>query len=264
VWTVEHLLKDVDDLKAWLELPVSQDIGQPETAPFLRVERDIGDSGVVMIDTGDPICEIAPLFEMGLFTVVALTEQGLFHQALRKSAEVLHRKTAAVAEALPGRLWRICGPEYASPPYLPPSLFKEYVRDYDKPMVDAIHRHGGFARLHSHGRLKDILDHIVDTGCMGLDPIEPPSQGDVTLEYVRKHFGEKLVLFGNIEASDIENLPTDQFHNKVETALSEGTSGEGRGFVLQPSASPYGRKLSDQAMRNYETMADLAERVHGA
>ena len=30
----------------------------------------------------------------------------------------------AVAKALPGRLWRIYGPEYAAPPYLPPRLFQ--------------------------------------------------------------------------------------------------------------------------------------------
>lgn len=78
-------------------------------------------------------------------------------------------------------------------------------------MIRAIQQHGGFARIHSHGHLKAILDDIVSTGCVGLDPIEPPPQGDVELRYVREKYGKDLVLFGNLEASEIENLPTDGF-----------------------------------------------------
>ena len=155
---------------------------------------------------------------------------------------------------MPGRLWRIYGPEYASPPYLPPRLFREYVVRYDKPMVESIQRWGGYARIHSHGRLRQILDEIVSTGCDGLDPIEPPPQGDVELSYVRQHYGKQLTLFGNLEASDIENLPTKAFRKKVEQALREGMDGEGRGFVLMPSACPYGRVISPLALANYECM----------
>jgi hypothetical protein len=69
-----------------------------------------------------------------------------------------------------------------------------------------------------------------------------------------------MVLFGNLEASDIENLPTADFERKVLTALREGTAGEGRGFVLLPSACPYGRVLSPLAMKNYEKMVECVER----
>ena len=51
----------------------------------------------------------------------------------------------------------------------------------------------------------------------------------------------------------------DEFERKVEQALAEGTAGEGRGFVLMPSASPYGRKLTPHTLRNYETMVRRVE-----
>ena len=53
---------------------------------------------------------------------------------------------------------------------------------------------------------------------------------------VRPEAKRGTVLFGNIEASDIECLPEEQFAAKVRQALEEGTAGEGRGFVLMPSA----------------------------
>jgi hypothetical protein len=254
VWTIEHLLKQVEDVKAFLEIPLPGLAGQPDPSGVLEAEQALGESGIVMIDTSDPLCEAAQLFPMADYTVMALSEPRLFHRLLERFAVRLQARTEATARALPGRLWRIYGPEYASPPYLPPKLFGEYVTRYDQPMVESIQRWGGYARIHSHGRLRQILDDIVATGCDGLDPIEPPPQGDVALSYVRQHYGKQLTLFGNLEASDIENLPTEEFRKKVEQALREGTEGEGRGFVLMPSACPYGRLLSRLALANYECM----------
>ena len=261
VWTTEHLLKDLDDLKAYLELPETPAGGTPDTGVILSIEKELGDSGIAMIDTSDPLCCAAALFDMGQFTVIAMTETDLFHRLLERFSRWIQPRTEAVARALPGRLWRIYGPEYASPPYLPPHLFHEYVVKYDKPMVDAIQNKGGFARIHSHGRLKDVLDHIAATGCMGLEPIEPPPQGDVELKYVREKYGAQFVLFGNLEVSDLENLATRDFAVKIDRAIREGTSGHGRGFVLMPSACPYGRVLSNRSLANYEKMAEMVEKL---
>jgi hypothetical protein len=258
-WTEEHLLKDEDDVMTFLSVPPPEPGGMPDTAGVLQTEATLGDSGIVMIDTPDPLCCAAALFDMATYTVIAMTEPALFRRLLDRYAAVLHSRTEAIARALPGRLWRIYGPEYASPPYLPPGLFREYVVPYVAPMIQSIQRHGGFARIHSHGRLKDILDHIAATGCDGLDPIEPPPQGDVMLEYVRTRYGDRWVLFGNIEASDLENLPADQFAERVRRALREGMAGRGRGFVLLPSSCPYGRVLSDRTLGNYRIMVEMAE-----
>jgi len=259
VWVTEHLLKDADDLRAWLDLPERAGGGRAHTSAVLAAEEALGDSGIVMLDTADPLCQVAALFDMGTYTVIAMTEPELFHRALERCARELHARTAAIARALPGRLWRIYGPEYASPPYLPPRLFEEYVVRYDRPMVEAIQRHGGFARIHSHGRLRDILPHIAATGAVGLDPIEPRPQGDVQLAEVREGYGRQFVLFGNIEVSDIENLAPRDFAAKVRRALEEGMAGAGRGFVLMPSACPYGRRITPRTLRNYRTMIELAE-----
>ncbi len=259
VWTLEHLLKNEDDLKAYLNLPMPTFGGTPDVDFVLKTEEKLGDTGIVMIDTPDPLCIAASMFSMEEYTVIALTEPQLFRKLLDRFAEILYPKIEAMAKALPGRLWRVYGPEYASPPYLPPALFHDYVVGYDKVIVNSIQKYGGFARIHSHGKLHDILEHIAATGASGLDPIEPAPQGDVELKYVKEKVGEQMVLFGNLEISDIENMPTNQFAEKVKTAISEGTTGPGRGFVLMPSACPYGRELSALTMKNYEKMIEIIE-----
>ncbi len=257
VWTEEHLLKSTDDLETFLSLPTFEFGETVDAAPVTETEAALGNTGIVMIDTPDPLCLAASLFDMAEYTVIAMTEQELFRQLLDRFAELLLPKAQAVAAALPGRLWRIFGPEYATTPYLPPNLFREYVCRYVEPMIEIIHKSGGFARIHAHGNVRDVLPHIVEMGADALDPVEPPPQGDVELEYVRREYGKDLVLFGNLEISDIETLPTNQFAAKVRRALDEGTHGAGRGFVLMPSACPYGRVLSDRALRNYEKIIEL-------
>ncbi len=257
-WTEEHFLKDVADLDAYLSLPEPEIETVPHTAPLADLDQRLGDTGLPMISCGDPICAAAPLFSMGDYLVIALTEPARFHRLLERLAHPIWALTEAGAQAAPGQLWRICGPEYASPPYLPPALFREYVVRYTEPMVRAIQRHGGYARIHSHGRLQGILDDIAGMGCDALDPIEPPPQGDIELREVRERHGAQMVLFGNLEASDLSNLPAPAFAAKVRQALEEGTAGKGRGFVLQPSACPYGREITPRILRNYEIMVELA------
>jgi len=259
VWTLKHLLTDLDDLKAYLQLPEEIWTGEIDVTPLQQAEAALGDAGIVMVDSADPICVAAELFSMADYMVLAMTEPKWFRRLLDKIAPAIHDVTEQTARLFPGRLWRICGSEYASEPYLPPHLYAEYVVRYTGAMVESIHRYGGFARIHSHGRLAAILPYIVAMGADGTDPVEPPPQGDMMLADVRRDYGEQLVLFGNIEVSDIENLPPDQFEKVVAKSLADGARGEGRGFVLMPSASPYGRKVTARTMTNYETMVRLAE-----
>ena len=261
VWIIEPLLKNTDDVKTFLELPDEIfneiiNIGHLE-----EEEKKLGDRGIVMVDTEDPVCAVFSQFSMETFTLFAFTEQELCHKLLEKHARYIHKRTEQVAKAFPGRLWRIYGPECVTEPFLPSSLFNEYVVAYTGPMVEQIKKHGGFVRIHSHGRIKNVLDYIAGMGADAIDPVEPPPQGDVELEYVRSKYGDQLVLFGNIEISDIENMPSSLFRSKVKRAIAEGTSGNGRGFVLMPSASPYGRNISDLTLSNYRIMIQEIEAV---
>ncbi|MHB0999100.1 MAG: uroporphyrinogen decarboxylase family protein [Armatimonadota bacterium] len=258
VWALEHLLKDADDLKAYLQLPDEIFSVNIDVSNLFTLEEGIGDKGIIMVDCGDPICQAAPLFSMADYLVIAMTEQELFHALLEKIARYSHKFAETVAKEFPGHLWRICGPEYATEPYLPPKLFHEYVVKYTGPMVQAVQKYGGFPRVHCHGRIKNVLPYFLEMGATGIDPIEPPPQGDVDLSYVRKEFGKELVLFGNLEAADVENMEPSQFEKMVERALREGTEGEGRGLVLMPSSCPYGRKITQRTMTNYQTMIRMA------
>lgn len=262
-WVIEPLLKDPDDVRAYMALPDDAFAQTVRVDGLLAEEEALGDAGIIMIDIADPLCRAASLFSLEDYTVFALTEPMLFHQLLEQHARYTYPLVETVAQLLPGRLWRVVGSEYASEPLLPPRLYEEYEVRYTRPIVNTIQRHGGYARIHSHGRLRAILPLIASMEPAGLDPVEPPPQGDMTLLEVRQTYGKSMVLFGNIEASEIETLPNEAFAERVHRALQDGTTGEGRGFVLMPSSCPYGREISPQVMANYETMVRLAQGYQG-
>lgn len=256
IWTVEHLIKSVQDIEDYLQIPDEAFVENVNVEPLFEEERKLGNRGIVMVDTEDPLCAAATLMSMEDFTIIAMTEQSLFHRLLEKCSRYIYARTEKAAREFPGRLWRIYGPEYATEPYLPPRLFDEYVVKYVGPMIDEIHKYGGFARIHCHGRIRNVLDSIVEMGADAIDPIEPPPNGDVELEYVCKEYGQQLALFGNIEISDIENMPSDAFAKVVDKTLEEALSHSGKGFVLTPSSSPYGRTISEQTLRNYQILIE--------
>jgi hypothetical protein len=93
-WRIEHFLKGPDDLRAWLALPEAPQVsGEPDTSGVLAAEAALGDSGIVMLDTADPICIAADLFSMGDYTVAAATEPALFHRLLERYARTFWPKT---------------------------------------------------------------------------------------------------------------------------------------------------------------------------
>ena len=257
-WHIEHLLKDLDDARAYLQLPDEVFVAEPDIANLVAADEAVGEAGIVMVDTGDPLCDAASLFSMADFTIVAMTEQKLFHQLIEKASRYIYDQTEKVAKAFPGHLWRIVGPEYATEPYLPPHLFEEYVVPYAKPIVESIQRYGGYARMHVHGRIRSALKYIASLNPDALEPIEPPPYGDVELADVRREYGENIVLIGNLEARDIEILEPDEFEKVVAASLRDGTAGKGRGFILMPSSCPCGRTITPRARANYETMVRLA------
>ena len=260
-WQLQHLLKDVDDLRAYLQLPdevFEYDAG--DVSHLIAADRALGDRGIVMVDVPDPVCEAAMLLGSENFMLIGYTQPDLIEALLNKLAPHRLRVIEQVSAAFPQHPWRIYGPEFAAEPNLPPAHFRRFVLPFTGAMVRAIQRHGGWARLHCHGRVASALPVFVEMSADATDPLEPPPQGDVQLADVRACYGRDMALFGNIEASDIETMQEDTFEKLVAQTLRDGTSGPGRGFVLMPSAAPFSRTISPRTLRNYQTMVRLAQR----
>ncbi|RLE59531.1 MAG: hypothetical protein DRJ35_05525 [Thermoprotei archaeon] len=145
-------------------------------------------------------------------------------------------------------LYRIVGPEYATPPYLRPEAFDTLVTPYDRELIDLLHRYGGHARLHSHGKIGQVLASFLKMGIDATDPVEPPPDGDVMLKEARAILGDKVTLIGNIEERLLHRGKKEEVERAVRTAIEEGASGGP--FILCPTAMPLTTPLDRNIQEN--------------
>jgi hypothetical protein len=153
-------------------------------------------------------------------------------------------------------MFRICGPEYATPPYLPKALFSRFVTGYVREMVAKIHEYGAIARVHSHGKVGTVLDEFLSTGMDGIDPLEPRPDGDIDMAEVVEQIGDKACLFGNIELKLLEHGSAEEVREFTKGILEAGK--KGRGFVIMPTAAPINDPVSQQTVDNYRVFIDTA------
>ncbi len=253
VWQTEHWCKSVEDVDRVMSIPF-----EPldyDTSDFERIRREVGERGVIMASLGDPLLFAAELMSMADYLIRAATETGHFARtaaALHERNQINLRRMLSVNVV---DLYRICGPEYATPPYLPPALFERFVLPYVREMVDLIHSFGAKARLHCHGRINRVLDMIVATGADAIDPCEPPPDGDITLAEVTRRVEDRLCIFGNLELKLLEHGSPQEVEATAQLCMDSAKAG-GR-CVIMPTAAPINvppaRKTEENYMRFIET-----------
>ena len=262
VWALEHLLKSINDIDRYLSFDWEQP-NELDLSEFAATQAELGENGIMMPSLNDPICEVAELFEMSQFLVLSITET----ERIRCLMDFIHERQIAHLRAVlqaglhAGVNWseclfRICGPEYATPPCLSPEYFTIFVTPYVKRMSDIIHQYGAKMRLHSHGRIGKVLDEIMRTNPDALDPIEPPPDGDIELGEVKKRIGDRVCLFGNIELRLMEHGRAEEVRDFVVEALAQAKPGGG--FVCMPTAAPINDPLSQKTQENYTVFIETA------
>jgi len=261
-WTTEHLCKNTADIDALMNLPWTPVEYNLDDYP--RIWRELGknsEHGIIMSSVNDPVCCAMDMMEFGEATVWALTEKDHFAATLKE----LHRRNMANLRNLlelhkqksyKVELYRIVGPEYLTPPYLPPSYFEEFVYPYVCEIVELIHEYGSYARVHCHGKIGRVLDMIINTGADGIDPCEAPPDGDIELVDIKRKCAGKMTIFGNLELKLLERGSAEDARNAVKACMAAAK--EGGGYVILPTAAPINIPLEPQTAENYKTFITTA------
>lgn len=256
VWHVERWCKspaDVDKALSISYTPISYDFSD-----LGRIKAEVGNHGIIMSSLADPLCVAAELMEFGQYTVWAFTETEHFLRTL----DALHERIMANLERMLDHavvdLYRICGPEYATPPYLPPPLFERFVVPYVSEMAAFIQSKGGKARFHCHGQIGQVTRYIEATGADAIDPCEPPPDGDIELSEVKRRLGGTMCIFGNLELKLLEWGSTEEVEQTIKNCMDAAK--RGGGYVIMPTAGPINSPLAEKTESNYLTFIEAANR----
>jgi len=251
-WTTEYLLKSEDDVHRLLSMPYEK--APADMGGFREMARAVGDRGIMMLDLCDPMGMVIYMMEFEQYMYLLTFNRSTFRRLLDFFAERLHDYLDSVLEQGGGPLFRIIGPEACTPPYMPPSMFREFVVDYDRPFIEKIHRAGQCARVHCHGRIAKVADMILDMEPDALDPLEEPPGGDLMLEDAKLILGQDMCLMGNIQESLFELHTPEEVRREVVRVMETGKPG-GR-FVLMPTATPITVPLPGRVEENLFAFAE--------
>jgi uroporphyrinogen decarboxylase len=111
----------------------------------------------------------------------------------------------------------------------------ELIRKFALPTIKAVCKMakeaGILTMLHSCGKSMEFLDMLyneTDLNC--INPLEVPPMGDVDLKEVKKRYGNKLCLMGNLNTTMMLRATVDEVEAAAKKAIDDaGTNG---GFLL--------------------------------
>lgn len=255
-WKLEHLLKTPADIDTYMSLDFSATV---DTSKMARDLQTLGDQGLLMATVADPICEAAELFAMEDFLVLAITETDLMQRFLDWLwARRRHYLAMLLKAQSRDIVFRIVGPEYGTPPYLPDRYVHAFVTQYVLRMATMIREAGGIPRVHAHGKVRYLLGELAGSDVLCVDPVEPPPDGNIPLAEAKALYGHQFTLFGNIELKVLETAEPEQVDALVQSVMADAKAGGG--FVLMPTATPINIPLSPRTEQNLITMIEAGHR----
>jgi hypothetical protein len=252
-WQVEHWCKNTADVDKALSVPYEP--ARYDASDLPRVQTELGEQGLVMASVGDPAYLAAELMSFQEYMMWAFEDTDHFARTVAVIAGRVMENLRRQLDCCVLDLYRIVGPEYFTAPYMPPAMFRRFVVPHVTEMTRLIHARGAKVRLHCHGKMAQVLDMILETGCDGINPCEPPPDGDIELDEVKRRCQARGVsVWGNIEIKLLEQAAPGQVRAEVHKITDQAKAGGG--FVLMPTAAPISLELSPRTEANYKALID--------
>jgi len=112
-----------------------------------------------------------------------------------------------------------------------PDLHRRYSLDAGRALCAVAHKHGLAAQYHMCGRSRQALPITADMGVDGFDALESPPTGDVDLAEVKREFGQRISLRGNVNSITVmlHGTPADV---ERDVARCMDAAKPGGGYIL--------------------------------
>lgn len=114
-------------------------------------------------------------------------------------------------------------------------MFAEFVQPYLKDILSYYRDNGFYSIKHTDGNVMPILDMIVDCKPDAVHSLDP--QGGVDLTEVKKLYGDKVCLIGNVNCGLMQTGTVEELENDVRRSLKEGMPGYG--YIFSSSNCVY-------------------------
>jgi hypothetical protein len=125
---------------------------------------------------------------------------------------------------------------YAGSSFISTESYKDFVLDSITKLASAISEAGAKSYIHTCGFISDRLELLVKTGTNGIECMDPPPLGNVTLSEAKKRVGNQIFLKGNIDSVNVLLQGSDEYFEKtIKETIEVGKVGGG--YILSTACS---------------------------
>lgn len=112
-----------------------------------------------------------------------------------------------------------------------PEHYREYIKPYQKRVVEYAHRKGMKIVKHSDGNLWPILDDLLEVGFDGIHPVQPQC---MDIGKVKEHLAGRMCILGNIDCRNLLPFGTEEEVRKSVRQTIEKVA-PGGGYIISSS-----------------------------
>jgi uroporphyrinogen-III decarboxylase len=244
-WVRKPLAQNKSDIDTLLSIPYS--VRKPDVKRFFQERNELGSRGVICCFVSTPLVCVSHLFDFGTFLLWAIAEKDTFRTLIETAYQRISLQLEYLLRSGVGPIIEFGGSEQATPPMMSPELYDKFVLPYDGKLMDLVHSHNCYVRVHCHGKIRNTLPKLMKMGVDLLNPVEGPPGGDIELHEAKRIVNGKMTLEGNLQFSELEFSTEERIKRLVKEAVLKG--GKER-FILTATEWPI-TYLSKQQKRNY-------------
>jgi len=122
-------------------------------------------------------------------------------------------------------------------PFFTPELFDAFIHPYLKEIIKRYREMGLYTIKHTDGNIMPILDQLADCEPDALHSLDP--QGGVSLKEVKKLYGDKLCLIGNVNCGLLQTGTEEECTKDIRRSLTDGMEGNSGGYIFSTSNCVY-------------------------
>ena len=224
-----------------------------ENVRVLELIKERSNGKYFIITHGDPTFSIPNGDSMIEYSTMLYEESKKMHrqaeESLRKNIEIAEKY--AKLDVLDG--FGLCSDYcFNTMPFFSPPLFNEFIAPYLKRICDEYRSMGFYSIKHTDGNIMPILDQLVQCGSDALHSLDP--QGGVDLSEVKRLYGDRITLCGNVNCGLLQTGTEEQAAADVRRSLKDGMNGNG--YIFCTSNCVY----TGLDLNRYEMMIDIWEK----
>lgn len=219
-----HIWELILEKYDWASVPLPTDLhGYFSGRVIPEGIRRFGSRAMIYDFNGQGTFWMLPGSEMMEFTIMLFEQPEALHEEAKRKRDASIALAKAQVDQGVDFLCINSDYGYNQGPFISPKMFAEFVTPYLAEIVDAIHGLGVKAILHSDGDLRAILPQLVSTGLDGYQSIDP--QGHMDIAEVKRVYGDRLVLMGNVQASLLQEVDEQRIRESVRYSMAHGKPG---------------------------------------